>query len=228
MPRGESTKRSYQDPCGTARALDVIGERWAVLVVRELLFGPKRFTDLSRGLPGMSQNVLSQRLRELAEAGVLRRTRLGPPAGGTAYELTQRGRALEPILLELGRWGSRVAADTGGELSVDALVFALRTTFDARSAGRSAIRVELRFAADRFRAEIGEGTFQVARGGAAEPDATLDTDPGTLRSIVFGGRPLAEAVQAGDVRLAGDQRAATRFTRCFPRPTPFPAENDLA
>src|SRR5512132_3684381 len=97
-------ERTYGDRCGVARALDVVGERWALLVVRELLLGPKRFTDLHRGLGGVSQNVLSQRLRELERAGVLGRRRLGPPVGATVYELTEAGAALEPVLVELGRW----------------------------------------------------------------------------------------------------------------------------
>ena len=96
--------RSYRDLCGIARALDVVGERWALLVVRELLHGPKRFADLHRGLPGTSQNVLTQRLRELEDSGVLVRRRALPPASGLIYELTDHGRALEPVLLALGRY----------------------------------------------------------------------------------------------------------------------------
>src|SRR5215218_2254120 len=100
-------KRTYGDRCGIARALDVVGERWALLIVRELLLGPKRFTDLRAGLPGLSPDVLSQRLRELEKAGLVLRRKLAPPAGSRVYELTARGLALEPILLELGRWGSQ-------------------------------------------------------------------------------------------------------------------------
>src|SRR6266702_797200 len=98
MIRGVVDRRSYGDSCGVARALDVVGERWALLVVRELLFGPKRYADLSRGLPGMSQNVLSQRLRELEQEGIMRRRKLGPPASIRVYELTERGQDLEPVL----------------------------------------------------------------------------------------------------------------------------------
>ena len=98
--------RSYRDLCGIARALDVVGERWALLVVRELMFGPKRFADLHRGLPGLSQNVLTQRLRDLEDSQVLVRRRALPPAAGLIYELTDHGRELEPVLLALGRWGS--------------------------------------------------------------------------------------------------------------------------
>src|SRR5438874_2580370 len=107
-------KRSYDDPCGVARALDLIGERWALLVVRELLHGPKRFTDLRAGLPNASQNVLSYRLRDLEQAGVLTRRRLGPPVGSWVYELTERGHALEPVLFQLGCWGSRTPMTSAG------------------------------------------------------------------------------------------------------------------
>jgi DNA-binding HxlR family transcriptional regulator len=211
-------KRSYDDPCGVARALDVVGERWALLVVRELLLGPKRFGALSSGLPGMSQNVLSQRLRELQDAGVVRRRTFGPPASSHGYELTERGRELEPVLLALARWGSRVPARSAAELSIDALMLALQTTFDRRAAGALRARLELRIGDDCFRAEIGSGRFEVRRGRAARADATLTTGAATLRALVFGDLTIADAVGRGDLRIDGDGRAAARFVRCFPRP----------
>src|SRR3954464_5929351 len=102
---GAPSRRRYDDACGAAHALDVVGERWGLLVVRELLLGPKRFGDLHRGLGAVSQNVLSQRLRELEAKGVVTRRRLGPPVSAPVYELTSRGAALEPVLVALGRWG---------------------------------------------------------------------------------------------------------------------------
>ena len=108
-----ATTRTYGDGCAIARALDVVGERWALLVVRELLLGPKRFTDLRRGLPNASPNVLSERLRELEHAGVVRRRKLAPPAGSRVYELTDWGLELEPLVLSLGRWGARSPAPPG-------------------------------------------------------------------------------------------------------------------
>src|ERR1700736_2037552 len=113
--------RSYGDPCGLARALDLVGERWSLLVVRELLFGPKRFTDLRAGVPGASPNVLAQRLRELEQAGVVRHRKLAPPAGVAVYELTERGHALESAIIHLARWGSSTPPMRGAELSLDAL-----------------------------------------------------------------------------------------------------------
>ena len=129
-----TTARRYDDPCGIARALDAVGDRWALLVVRELIFGPKRFLQLRQGLRGVSPNVLSQRLRDLEAAGVVRRCMLGPPAEVAVYELTASGRALEPVLLELGRWGSRQPMMAAGELSVSALLIALKTVFDPAAA----------------------------------------------------------------------------------------------
>jgi DNA-binding HxlR family transcriptional regulator len=211
-------RRSYDDPCGVARALDVVGERWALLVVRELLFGPKRFSALSGGLPGMSQNVLSQRLHELQDAGIVRRRTFGPPASSLGYELTERGRELEPVLLALARWGSRIPAGSAAELSTDALVLALQTTFDSRAAGALRARLELRIGDDCFRAEIGSGRFRISRGSAGDADAILAASAATFRGLVFGGRTIADAVGSGDLRLDGDRRVAARFAGCFPRP----------
>ena len=130
------TKRSYDDGCAAAHALDLVGERWALLVVRELLLGPKRFTDLRAGLPGTSPNVLAQRLRELEGAGVVRRRKLPPPAASRIYELTEWGKDLEPVIISLGRWGVRSPSKPrDAELGVDYLILSFRTMFDARATG---------------------------------------------------------------------------------------------
>jgi DNA-binding HxlR family transcriptional regulator len=201
-----------------ARALDVVGERWTLLVVRELLFGPKRFSDLVRGLPGMSQNVLSQRLRVLAASGLVERHRMGPPVSGQVYELTERGAALRPVVVELARWGSRIPTTSRADLSADALALALLTTFDPD--GAEDVRIGLQLGDDRFVAEITDGRLHVARGTAERPDAEIRTDAAGLRSVVFGGRELAEAVAAGDAEVRGDVEKATAFVTRFPRPAP--------
>src|SRR5919106_4370926 len=153
--------RTYGELCGIARALDVVGERWALLVVRELLLGPKRFTDLRRGLPNVGPDVLSQRLRELEQGGVLRRRTLAPPAGSRVYELTDRGRSLEPVLLALGAWGSAAPVPPGSpRLGVDSTIIALRTLFDARVAGDLAATYELRLADQTFRARVARGELE--------------------------------------------------------------------
>ena len=213
-------RRSYGDPCGTARALDVIGERWALLVVRELLFGPKRFTELSRGLPAMSQNVLAARLRELETDGVVRNYRLGPPASTRVYELTPRGYELEDVLIALGRWGCVVpldAIDAGAQLSVDGFALALKTKFDPKRAATLTVRVELCLDGDRFRAEIVDGEFTIARGTLRNPDVVLDGDVATLCAVIFKGAPLADVARSPALRLLGDARLATRFVGCFAR-----------
>ena len=144
-------RRTYDDPCGVARGLNLVGERWALLIVREMLHGPKRFTDLHRSLPTASQNVLSQRLRELELTGVVRRRRLGPPASTWVYELTEWGADLEPVLFQLSKWGSRAPMTSSAELSVDALLLALKTTFDPHAAGTLRASYEVRLGEDRIR-----------------------------------------------------------------------------
>ena len=204
--------RSYRDLCGIARALDVVGERWALLVVRELLFGPKRFADLHRGLPGMSQNVLTHRLRELEDSGLLARRRALPPAAGLVYELTHRGRDLEPVLLALGRWGSPLppGPDSAGELSPDALVTALRTTFDPVAAAGLDGTVRLDLPTDAFLVTVRDGRLDAARGDAAA-DAVLACSVRAVQDLVFDRFPLDDAIRHGDARAEGD----TTLLRCF-------------
>src|SRR5918992_372648 len=154
---GMATLRTYCDGCAAAHALDLVGERWALLVVRELLLGPKRFTDLRAGLPNVSPNVLAQRLRELERAGVVRRRKLPPPAASRVYELTDWGLELEPVVVCLGRWGARSPSrPRDAELGVDSLVLSLRTMFDPRAAGDLEASYELRLGEDVFRAEVAD------------------------------------------------------------------------
>jgi DNA-binding HxlR family transcriptional regulator len=214
-----AAKRTYGDLCGVARALDVVGERWALLVVRELLLGPKRFTDLRAGLPHVSPDVLSQRLRDLEESGVVSRRRLAPPAGSRVYELTDRGRQLEPIVIELGRWGSNAPFPPGDAgIGVDSTVIALMSLFDPDAADGLDASYELRFGEQRFRARVADGRFEVARGGADDPDGTIDTDPGTLAALLWQGRRLTEALDSGAVRVEGNRAAVRRFLGLFPLP----------
>src|ERR687897_764094 len=146
-----AAKRTYGDRCGIARALDVVGERWALLVVRELLLGPKRFTDLRTGLPHVSPDVLAQRLRELEQSGIVRRRRLPPPASARVYELTGRGEELEPVIVALGRWGSTAPSPPGdARLGVDSLVLALKTLFDPAEADGFDGTFELRVGEQHF------------------------------------------------------------------------------
>jgi DNA-binding HxlR family transcriptional regulator len=215
-----TTKRTYGDRCGVARALDIVGERWALLVVRELLLGPKRFTDLRAGLPHVGPDVLAQRLRELEQSGIVRRGTLPPPAGSRIYELTVRGRELEPVMLALGRFGSVAPFPPGeAEIGVDALVIALKSLFAPGTGDGRAASYELRLGEQRFVIDVADGRIEIARGGAPAPDAIIESDPGTLASVLWHGRKLDEARRAGDVAIEGDRRSVTRFLALFPLPT---------
>ncbi len=213
-------RRRYDDPCGIARALDVVGERWALLVVRELLLGPKRFTDLRAGLPGASPNVLSQRLRELEDAGVIERRRLDPPAGIWVYALTARGEELEAAVLALGRWGGRAPRPAGGRLSPDAMAIALKTTFDPAAADGLEATFGLRLDEERFRIRVERGQLTIERGRAPDADATLASDTEGLRRLLHAGDRMRDAEEAGRLRITGDRRAAARFLKLFPPPAP--------
>ncbi|MBV9940850.1 MAG: helix-turn-helix transcriptional regulator [Solirubrobacterales bacterium] len=211
-------KRTYGDACGIARALDVVGERWALLVVRELLLGPKRFTDLRAGLPHLSPDVLAQRLRELEQAGVVRRVKLPPPAGSRVYELTEWGRELEPVVLGLGLWGSSRAPfpSDHGELGADSLVLALKTLFEpARANGLVGRTYELRLGDEAvFAVRVGERELHASRGSAADSAATITAEPGVLEQVLWHGR----SPNAGGLEIDGDRPAGTRFLRLFPLP----------
>jgi DNA-binding HxlR family transcriptional regulator len=219
-----ATMRTYGDGCAIAHGLDLVGERWALLVVRELILGPKRYTDLRRGLPNASPNVLSERLRELEEAGIVRRRKLPPPAGSRVYELTDWGRELEEIVISLGHWAARSPSPpSDAPIGVDSIVLALRSRFDSGAAHGLRAGYELRLGEDRFRIEVADGEIEVARGGADQAHATIDTDPGTLDTVLWGGLPLADAQRSGRMTIEGDKAAVERFVRLFPMPEPAAA-----
>jgi DNA-binding HxlR family transcriptional regulator len=214
--------RTYGDGCGIAHALDLLGERWALLVVRELLLGPKRFTDIRAGLPHVSSDVLAQRLRDLEEAGLVLHHRLPPPLAVQVYELTGSGRALEPVLIELGRWGGANCPPPaeGMCMSLDAHLVSLRSLFDVERAAGLTARIDLRLDEQRFRVEIGDGRIEVERGESVAPDATIATAPATLIEVLHGHRELVDALAAGELTIAGDKRLAKRFMKLFPLPEP--------
>ena len=206
--------RVYDDPCGVARALNVVGERWALLVVRELLFGAKRYSSLRRGLPGISPNVLSQRLTDLEDGGVLSRRRLGPPANATVYQLTEYGQQLLPVLRELGGWGARGPLRSDRQLSVDSLVLALHTSVDPARPPLQGV-FALRFGDDTVSVRADGHTVEATRSTAEPPTATITTDTETLRHVVFGVRDADEAVAAGALVIDGDAGAGRRFLTMF-------------
>lgn len=212
-------RRTYADLCGVARALDVLGERWALLVVRDLLLGPKRFTDLRTSLPGVSPDVLSQRLRELEAAGVVRRATLPPPAAARVYELTERGHELRPLVLELGRWGSRAAIPADVDLlGVDSFVLALLTLFDPSQAGDLDASYQLHVDDQRFVARVVGGRLSVERGTSAGPALVLSGSPTTMAAVLWNGRSVSGTERSGALTLSGDRGAFDTFRRLFPAP----------
>jgi DNA-binding HxlR family transcriptional regulator len=216
-----TTMRTYGDGCGIAHALDLVGERWALLAVRELLLGPKRFTDLRRGLPNVSTNVLSQRLRELEQAGIVRRRWLPPPSGSWIYELTDWGRELKPIVMALGTWAVRSPSfPSDVPVGTDSVILALGTFFDAGAADGLSARYELRFDDSTFHVSIAGGAIELDRGPAVDPDAIIEADATTFSAVVWGDHDLAGALSAGEIRIEGDRRAVDRLLGLFPRPEP--------
>jgi DNA-binding HxlR family transcriptional regulator len=217
-----ATMRTYGDGCGIAHALDVVGERWALLVVRELLLGPKRFTDLRDGLPNASPNVLAQRLRELEAATVVRRRRLAPPAGSWIYELTEWGRELKPIVISLGAWAVRSPSyPRDAPVGTDSVILALGALFDADVAEDLSARYELRLGENTFRVRVADRRIEVDRGASEEPDAIIETDAATFSALIWDGRELADALRDGDIAIDGDRRAVARFLELFPQPEPL-------
>jgi DNA-binding HxlR family transcriptional regulator/putative sterol carrier protein len=213
-----STKRRYEDGCAAAHGLDLVGERWALLVVRELLLGPKRFTDLRAGLAGISPNVLTQRLEEMERAAIVQRRKLAPPGAAWVYELTEWGQQLEPVVKALGRWASRSPFKPQGALNVDSLILSFRTMFDSHAAAGFSATVELRFGEDRFHATISNGEIELVRGAADHADVTIETDSNTLAGLVYGGQKLADALRTGHLKIEGDKPVARRFVTLFPLP----------
>ena len=209
----KNAKRSYDQWCAVARALDILGERWTLLIVRDLLVGPKRYKEVLAGLPGIGTNLLAQRLRELEAHGVIERTVLPAPASATVYGLTEKGIALAPVISALGRWGFDFL---GTPKPTDAMLpdpffVSLHASFSPeRAAGlreRYAFRVDGRV----FEVAIVDGSIAVREGGASEPDATFTTTAETLFALRRRTVRPRQAIASGAVKVAGDPRALERF-----------------
>jgi DNA-binding HxlR family transcriptional regulator len=214
------TSRSYGDACGIARALDVVGERWALLVVRELLLGPQRFSDLRRALVGASSNVIADRLRELEGRGVVRRRKLAPPAGSRVYELTEWGRELEPIVLALGSWGVRAPFPPAPTtLSATSVLLFLRTSAHPDPKAPSTIyRLELDDRVWTIRTAAGQ--VHVQAGEPTRADVSLRADPETLNALLDDPAALDAAMSDGSVVAAGDLSALRRLLQAVVVPSP--------
>ncbi len=213
------SRRHYEDACAAAHALDLVGERWALLVMRELMLGPKRFSDLRESLPGISANVLTQRLEGLEAAGVLLRRKLPPPAASQVYELTEWGYESEPIFQALGRWAARSPAhDPTLPFSAASFFLSLRTMLDPERARGLDARIGFRLAEETFLAHLADGRIEIARGALDNTDLILAGTPPVLAGAIYGGQPLAALESAGVLEIEGSRALAERFVGLFPLP----------
>jgi DNA-binding HxlR family transcriptional regulator/putative sterol carrier protein len=210
------SRRSYGQYCGVAYALELVGERWALLVVRDLILGAKRFTDLRCGLPRIPSNVLSARLKELEEAGIVRRRLLPRPSTGIVYELTECGRELEDIVLRLGLWGASALGEPRVEdtVSADSLMLALRAIFRPKAARNLHASYELRLGEIVIHARVDNGALEVGEGPLSDADLIVETDL-TIRALMSGELSPSEAVESGKVRLEGKPELLDRFVEVF-------------
>lgn len=216
------SKRWYDDACGTALAMELVGERWSLLIVRELMFGARRFGELRGGLPGISANVLTQRLEGLEAANIVAKRRLPPPANVQVYELTPWGYEAETVLQELGRWAVRSPDhDTTLPLSPASIMMSFRTMIDRTRSGERPMAIGFRFGPERFVALVDAEGIAINREEPEGVDAVVDTDPVTLASIIYGGRPVADAEAHGVLALIGDRDAFAHFATLFVLPDKF-------
>jgi DNA-binding HxlR family transcriptional regulator/putative sterol carrier protein len=208
--------RVYGQFCGFARALDIVGERWAFMVVRDLLIGPKRFSDLLRGLPGIPTNVLTARLKELEEAGLVQRKVLPRPAGSVVYELTERGLGLQETVTALGRWGAKLLDQPRPNeiITNDSIAMALRTTFRPERASKMDAVYELHMGEVVVNARVKGDEIAVHVGAAEKPDVVIEAGP-ALKDVMAGTLSPRQAIAHGAVRVHGDKKLFDRFPEIF-------------
>jgi DNA-binding HxlR family transcriptional regulator len=219
--------KRYDQYCPIAHAVGMLGERWTLLVVRELLWGPKRYTDLAEGLPGIGSNVLAARLRDLEQSGVVQKRKLPPPAACNVYELTDYGRQLDEVIYSLARWGVRTLGPPGpeDELEPEWGIHALPTLFDPEAARGVTETYVFRVGSDAFTARLQDGDLSASLGEDEDPDLRFELDMDTFFALASGDLPPADAVEQGLVTLEGDVEALERFFAVFnfaPRRTPVP------
>jgi DNA-binding HxlR family transcriptional regulator/putative sterol carrier protein len=206
------SRRTYDQYCAVARALDVVGERWTLLLVRELLTGPKRFKDLLDGLSGIGTTLLTARLKDLEGHGILRRTTLPPPAGSKVYELTDLGRSLEPVVMALSRWGLKLLdAPRREEVSRPGwAMVALQSSLELEAVRGRKETYEFRVDGELFHVQVDGDEPELRQGPAADPDLTISGDTETLLGVAAGRLTLAEAVEAGAIATEGDRGPLAR------------------
>ena len=209
------SKRSYNQYCAVARAMDVVGERWTLLIVRELLPGPKRFKDLLEGLPGIGTNLLAARLKDLEGYGVVCRATLPPPAASRVYELTDLGRSLEPVVMSLARWGLEFlgASQKEEDRQPAWAMVAMKSVLEAEATAETRASYEFRVDDEVFHVRIEDGETEVRQGSAADPAMVVRSDTQTLLAVAAGRAEPAEALASGAIGIEGDREARERCMR---------------
>ncbi|MFF0778330.1 winged helix-turn-helix transcriptional regulator [Streptomyces sp. NPDC003720] len=210
--------REYGQFCGLARAMEVLGERWAVLIVRNLLSGPQRYTDLRNGLPAIPTNILSTRLKQLEESGLAIRRALPHPERAVVYELTDCGRDLEPALIALGRWGARTMTEPrpGEVITAESVAMSFRTAYRPEAAQGATVGFEVRLGEFTINLQITGGVLTVGLGAHPAPDLVVERLSGhPVRELMSGSKAPDEVLSDGSVRVEGDPVLLRRFAELF-------------
>ncbi|MNS38948.1 HTH-type transcriptional regulator YodB [compost metagenome] len=211
--------RRYHDACGAAHGLDLVGERWALLVIRELMMGPRRFSDLRKDLCGLSANVLTQRLEGLEASGIVQRRKLPPPASVQVYELTDWGYEIKPVFMVLGRWAARSPQhDPTLPISAVSVMQSFETMFDAGRAGETAMRLGFAMDEDRMVVTVADGVIATRRGAVEDGDVVVRAAPPVVAAAVYGKVPLAALEGEGAMTIEGDRDVFARFIDFFHLP----------
>ena len=206
-------KRTYEDACGLAHAMELLGERWSMLVLRELAYGPRRFSELKADLPGISANVLTQRLTELEARKLVRKTRLAPPASVQVYEATEWGLEVVPLIASLGRWAARSPWHNPAlQMSHVSVIMSLQTLLSPALAEGLDVRIGFHFGEVGYVTTIRDGRLDVKRGEVADCDVEFSGPPTEIAAVIHGGAPLEM------VDVKGDMALAKRFLTLFPLP----------
>jgi DNA-binding HxlR family transcriptional regulator len=211
--RQNQEKRRYEDACGLAHAMELLGERWAMLVLRELAYGPRRFSELKADLQGISANVLTQRLTELEGRGLVRRTKLPPPASVQVYEATEWGLEAVPLIASLGRWAARSPwHDPTLQMSHVSVMMSLQTLISPACAQGLRARIGFQFGETSYVATVHDGRLDVERTTVEDCDVVFTGAPSEVAAVIHGGAPFEM------IRVEGDMELAKRFVKLFPLP----------
>jgi len=211
--RQNEEKRRYEDACGLAHAMELLGERWAMLVLRELAYGPRRFSELKADLKGISANVLAQRLTELERRSLVRKTKLAPPASIQVYEATEWGLEVVPLIASLGRWAARSPWHNPTlQMSHVSVIMSLQTLLSPGLAEGLDVRIGFRFGDVSYVTRLHDGRLDVERGPVQDCDVVFSGAPSDMAAVIHGGAPLEM------IDVEGDMELAKRFRTLFPLP----------